>query len=219
MEKEELAIKLALMGKWEEAIEVNEELLKDRPDDVDVLNRLGKAYLELGRFEEAEEAYRRALEVDPLNRIAKKNLEKIELLRRGGKVRGGVLAPELFIEEAGRSCITELINPGDGEVILKLRPGDRVNLRVKGERLIVEDDLGGYIGEVKPKIASRLIKLMRGGNRYEGVVVSSHGGVRVLLREVYRHPSQFDIPSFPLEFYEEPSILVGRFEEEEGGEE
>ena len=222
--KEELAIKLAMLGRWEEAAEVNKEILEKDPQNVDALNRLGKALLELGRFEEAEQAYRKALEIDPANQIARKNLEKVRLWRgREVSAERGAISPDLFIEEAGKSCPTEHKKKGEREVILRLRVGEKVFYKVEDGRLIVEDSLGNYIGEVRPKIGARLIKLMEGGNRYEGIIAGAHeGGVKVLLREIYRHPSQLDVPSFPLEVYEEAASLRGfvfRFdEEEEGGE-
>ncbi len=41
------AIDLALQGKWIEAIDVNEEILKENPRDVDAFNRIAKARSDL----------------------------------------------------------------------------------------------------------------------------------------------------------------------------
>jgi tetratricopeptide (TPR) repeat protein len=46
-QKSDVAVRLAKEGRWEEAIQINRELLALFPDDSETLNRLGKAYLEL----------------------------------------------------------------------------------------------------------------------------------------------------------------------------
>ena len=43
------AIDLAMQSKWQEAVEINQEILENFPRDVDASNRLGRAYMELGR--------------------------------------------------------------------------------------------------------------------------------------------------------------------------
>ena len=75
------AISLALESRWEEAIGVNRQILDVSPNDVDSWNRLGKAFLELGRLRESREAYQTALELDPVNTIAKRNLERLANVR------------------------------------------------------------------------------------------------------------------------------------------
>ena len=49
------AIALALKGEWERASEVNRAILELFADDVEAMNRLGKAYMELGRYVEAKD--------------------------------------------------------------------------------------------------------------------------------------------------------------------
>jgi len=71
------AIDLAMNGRWQEAVNANQSLIEDFPNDADAYNRLGRAYLELGDYKRAVEAYRRAAEVDPHNVIARKNLSRL----------------------------------------------------------------------------------------------------------------------------------------------
>ena len=61
------AISLAMQGSWKEAIAINQSILEVFPNDVEALNRLGRAYLELGEYQEAEAAYRRTTEIDHYN--------------------------------------------------------------------------------------------------------------------------------------------------------
>src|SRR5919106_6222969 len=75
----ETAIGHATRGEWEEAVDANRQLLELGPD-IDTYNRLGKALAELGRSDEALDAYEQALERDATNRIAKRNADRLRLL-------------------------------------------------------------------------------------------------------------------------------------------
>jgi hypothetical protein len=55
---------------------------------------------------------------------------------------------------------------------------------------------GDYVGQLEPKLGLRLLRLMNGGNRYV-VALASLSEQRVVVREVYQHPSQQGRPSFP----------------------
>src|SRR4051812_26178519 len=71
------AITLAMQARWEEAVEVNREIVQIEPDDAEGHNRLGKALTELGRVGEARDAYESALRADPANLIAQRNLDRL----------------------------------------------------------------------------------------------------------------------------------------------
>src|SRR4030043_1367372 len=75
------AIALAMQSRWQEAITVNQSIIDLFPTDIDAYNRLGRAYTELGEFAKAKEAYSKALELDPSNTIASKNLSRLSLLQ------------------------------------------------------------------------------------------------------------------------------------------
>lgn len=74
------AIELALASRWEDAAATNHELLSAFPRDSNALNRLGKALSELGQYAHARRAYADALAIDPNNKIAKKNIERLAAL-------------------------------------------------------------------------------------------------------------------------------------------
>ena len=76
------AITLALQGLWNEAIAINLSLIEKFPSDVEALNRLGRAYMELGEYKDAETAYRKTLAVDQYNGIAQKNLQRLSYLKK-----------------------------------------------------------------------------------------------------------------------------------------
>lgn len=73
----ELAVRLAQEGQWEDAVTTNKNILNIFPQESDALNRLGKAYTELGQYADARQAYSQTLKHNPFNSIAKKNLERL----------------------------------------------------------------------------------------------------------------------------------------------
>ena len=193
------AVALAVQGRWHEALVVNQALLAQYPGTVDTLNRLGKAFSELGRYAEAREAFQQALDCSPSNGIARKNLERLGRLKDTAPVsRAERLSPQLFIEESGKSCVTMLRAPAEPEVLARAAAGDPLGLQVDGAtvRIVLGEDVP--LGRLEPKLAARLIKLMEAGNRYRVAVATINTtGVSVILREVYQHPCMVGTVSFP----------------------
>ncbi len=193
------AISLALESRWEEAVVSNREILETLPNDVDTWNRLGKALLEVGRLRESREAYRRALELDPVNTIARRNLDRLANVKdedEGRREGGGKVAQDLFIEEMGKSG-TSILQSVAAEMLARLVAGDEVYLKVEGTVLNVENGQGELIGHVEPALGLRLSSLIEGGNRYAAAIKSvSDIGAELIIKEVYRDPSQTRL-SFP----------------------
>ena len=193
------AIQLAMGNRWEEAVQVNRSILTVFPNDTDSYNRLGKALMELGRYNEAKKAYRKALELDATNQIARKNLDRLNALAKAGVEQGGTakVDPTLFIEAMGRSTITTIEKPV-ANALAKLNAGDRVELHPEGNTLAVETAGGEFVGAVEPKLGLRLIRLMQGGNQYAAAVTSlSQDECRIIIKETHQDPSQAGRPSFP----------------------
>ena len=194
------AIALALEKRWDKALEVNSFILSRFPDDVDAHNRLGKALIELGRYGEARDAFKRGLELYPFNTIAQKNLDRLTLLEQTPTPRPNskkVVAPNLFIEESGKAGVISLINLAPKEVLAKMAAGDPVNLQVEKNSLIAATASGEYLGQLAPKLAIRLIRLMEGGNRYESAITSvGQSELAIIVNEAYRNPAQLGTVSF-----------------------
>jgi len=195
------AIALAMEGRWREAVAANKEIIESFPNDVDAYNRLGKAYMELGEYSLAKEAYAKAIELDSYNIIAQKNLRRLSYLGEAAatpEADSAKAKPEHFIEETGKAGVVSLYRLAPREVLAKIVAGDRVYLKVNETSLAVENSRGQYLGLVEPRHAQRLIKLMEGGNRYAGAIVSSaEDRVNVIIREIYQDPSQAGQLSFP----------------------
>ena len=195
------AIALAMEGRWQEAIAANQSLLESFPNDADAYNRLGRAYLELGEYARAKEAYEKAVGLDPYNTIAQKNLDRLSHVGETvASARGGLnkVEPHNFIEEVGKAGVVNLYHLAPWEVLATTVAGSKANLQADGPNLIVSNSRGEYLGQVEPKYGQRLVKLIEGGNEYSAAVVSSRAeAVTIIIREEYQHPSQAGRISFP----------------------
>jgi tetratricopeptide (TPR) repeat protein len=196
------AIEFAISGRWKEAAEANQAILEIFSNDLEALNRLGRAQMELGEYEEARKAYTRSRDLDPYNSIADRNLKRLEVLMASGvrPTRGdgqGVPA-QAFIEEIGKAGVAVLSKLAGREVLARVDAGDNVSLRPGPGVLFVDSLNGEYLGVVDTRTALRLLKLMKGGNRYSATVVSSDDNkLAIMIREIYQHPSQAGQISFP----------------------
>ncbi len=206
------AITLAMQGRWREAVVANKSLIENFPNDVNAYNRLGRAYMELGEYSQAKEAYSRAIELDPYNTIATKNLERLSRL---GKAMVGLQAdsdkvePQQFVEETGKAGVVNLYHLGAREILAKMVAGDRAFLKIDGSSLVVENAGGEYLGQVAPKHEQRLIKLTEGGNKYTAAIISAvEGMVTVIIREVYQDPNQVGKLSFPAKMFKSPRPYI-----------
>lgn len=222
-QRTEQAIALAMQSRWEEAARVNRSILELFPNDVDAYNRLGKAVTELGRYNEARWAYAKALEIDPNNAIAKKNLTRLEQLAEVDVIPVEVpdkVDPRIFIQETGKTGFAYLYHLAPREALARMNAGDQVELRADGRALSVMNVRGEYLGLVEPRLAQRLINLMRSGNQYAAAITNlDENQVRIIIKETYQHPSQVGRVSFPskgpepFRSYIRESLL--RYEEEE----
>lgn len=197
----ELAVKQAQEGQWEEAVTTNKSILELFPFEPDAFNRLGKALSELGQYTEARQAYGQTLKYSPQNAIARKNLDRLALLRESpvqAHVGTDRIDTDLYIDETGKTGTTELINLAAPAFLAKVSVGDKVQLRVSGHTLLVLNAAGEAIGQVEPRLANRLINFMDSGNRYAAAVSAmEQGQLRLRIREVYQHPNMFGKVSFP----------------------
>lgn len=209
----ERAIALAMENRWSEAADINRKIIELYPNDADAYNRLGKALLEMGRYRDALATYQKAIELDPNNIIAKKNVERLAYLadkspavmqstaksrNRPAEREAPRLNPNMFIEETGKTGVTNLVSLGKAEVVLELTAGDSVELRINNGALEVYDENANFVGAVEPKLAKRLVGLVEGGNRYTAAVTTaSDSAIAVIIRETYQHPSQRGKLSFP----------------------
>ena len=198
----EQAIAQAAAGKWADAAETNRRLL-DMGAEAEAENRLAKALWELGELGNAREHYQAALALDPTNRIAERNIDRLRtlLVAAGEKTvaaQEGSKAPvRIFVEETGKTGFAHLIELPDAKKLAQVNPGDSVELSPEGNKLMAISN-GMRIGVVEPRVAARLLKLIADGNKYlAGVTSLGAQDVRIIIREVYQDPRNYGKVSFP----------------------
>ena len=197
------AVDLALKGEWERAAQVNREILEMFADDAEVMNRLAKALIETGGFEEAGRVLDRLSEVAPHNNIARKNRARLEQMRSSTvatarQARKATGAPQLFIGESGKSATTTLRKTPAALASALISPGDPVSLKLEHHAINVYADSGQYLGQVDPKLAHRLSRLMEGGNTYAAAIIGVNDeGISITIHETHRDRSLLHVASFP----------------------
>lgn len=196
------AIQLAVESRWQEAAVTNKNILELFPNDVDALNRLGRAQMELGEYEKAKEAYFKALKQDPNNQIAQKNFSRLSLLEGKDRKKPSAphkIMPHIFVEEIGKAGVVVLENLAATAILARISAGNQVSLRVRGQSLIAETAEGEYLGKVESRHGLRIIKLIEGGNKYAAAITSvSLDEVKIIIKEIFQHPSQIGQLSFPV---------------------
>jgi tetratricopeptide (TPR) repeat protein len=198
----EQAIAQAAAGNWGDAVATNLRLLELGPD-AESENRLAKALWEQGELGAAREHYQAALALDPTNRIAERNIDRLRtlLVAAGEKTvaatEGSKAPVRIFVEETGKTGFAYLLDLPDPKLLAQVNPGDTVELVPEGNHLIASsNDI--RIGIVEPRVAARLLKLMAEGNKYlAGVTSLGAVDVRIIIRETYQDPRNYGKVSFP----------------------
>lgn len=207
------AINMAMNGEWDQAVEANRKILEKCPGQVDVMNRLGKALMELGRYQESKEVLNKVVSLAPHNNIAKKNLARLEQLEKepaGAKQeRRSTGNMKIFIEEGGKAGITVLQKTASGVTVARVMPGDPVELKFQENRILAYTQNDEFLGQIGLKLAVRLNRLTAAGNKYEAAIIgTSQQGISVILREIFRHPSMRGVCSFPASVKEEDRVYM-----------
>ncbi len=199
----EQAIAQATGAKWNDAADTNRRIL-ELGADAEAENRLAKAYWELGELSLAREHYQTALALDPTNRIAERNIDRLKILIQDAKIEKtdaaieGSKAPvSIFVEETGKTGFAFLTDLADYRKLAQVNPGDAGELTPESNRLIAISN-GVRIGIVEPRVAARLLKLIADGNKYAaGVTSLGDKDVRIIIREIFQDPRNYGKVSFP----------------------
>ena len=226
----DVALKAAAEGRWQEAADANRAVLAFAAEikveeRIEAQNRLAKCLWELGDLAGSKKEYQVTLTLDPLNRIAERNLERLKgLIKQVGKKttpssEGATTPAGIFIQEAGTTGFAHLTNVADVATLAQVNPGDAVELLTLSNRLIAKAN-GIEIGRVEPRIAARLFKLIADGNIYSAGITSISGGdIRIIIREESVSAKNLGKVSFPTATRtndERPYTKGSFFREDEG---
>lgn len=200
------AISVALKQDWHEAINLNKQILKDEPENVDALNRLAKAYFELGKVKAASKLTQKVLSIDCLDPIALRCFEKYKELDKEKYetvARNKENCPawhKLFLEEPGKTRVISLIDLGDNKILCTLNSGEMVQIFPSKHRVSICTKDGKYIGRLPDDVSKRLIGLIKLGNQYQALIKGwAKTSVKVMIREIKRTDETSNSPTFPVE--------------------
>lgn len=196
---EKQAIKAAENEDWTEAVIVNKRIIRNQSKNITALNRLAWAYLQLNKPDEAKSSYKKVLEIDCYNNIAKKNLKKINTNNQTGTIKLSIKKIScLFLEEADKTKVVSLVKIADPKVIASLHCGEEIKLITKKRSVAVKDTNDRYLGCLPDDLSCLIIKLVNGGNRYQAWIKSLDNQIiQIFIRETYRCPKQKNLPSLP----------------------
>lgn len=110
------AINAAKSNAWDQAIEYNQQIIDQYPQDINALNRLGFAYLQKQKVRLASRTFQKVLTLEKSNPIATKQLANIK--------KKSISAPEFssqnFVEEPSKSKIVALHRLAGKQALEKL---------------------------------------------------------------------------------------------------
>lgn len=179
------AVEAALKSNWEEAVKINSKILTLEPQDIATLNRLGFAYLNIGKTKEAKKIFNKILKLDPANPIAQKNLKRVEIKTAGNNSL--TISPLVFLEEPGITKTVNLININQKKVISSLQCGEEIDIITKRKRIELRSKNNLYVGALPDDMSFKIKKLTKLGNVYKVYVKSiSDTLLTVIIREVKR---------------------------------
>jgi tetratricopeptide (TPR) repeat protein len=181
------AIEHAAKGNWKAAEETNRIILTDFPTKIDALNRLGKALSELGRYSEACDIFKQTISNDPPNPIARKNLQWLEQLNDVSPKQSHQAATNLLTSDWKKTYTTTIMNAPKDHNCLEFSNGEVVTFSKFGDTNITAKTTKGVtIGELEPRMALRLSRLMAVGNQYTGEIIStSEIKTKIFIQEIY----------------------------------
>jgi hypothetical protein len=190
------SIKAAKDQNWKLAVSLNLDLLDNNSGNLDALNRLGLAYMQLKKIPAAKKIFNKVLAKDKTNIIANKHLKK---LKKQKNLKTHCFAKSYFIEEPGKTKIIELHRLTDKNKLNMLDVGQECKLVLKSRFISIETEDNEYIGALPEDISFRLTKLIKTGNEYCcHVHFQGDKQCRVLIKEIIKSPKNVDIQSFPL---------------------
>ncbi|MDD2823339.1 MAG: tetratricopeptide repeat protein [Candidatus Daviesbacteria bacterium] len=229
----QLAINAALSSNWLQAIDFNLEILAEEPKSVEALNRLGRAYFELGKLPESKESFDKSLAFDPYNQIAAKFIKRIETCKKKNpkaKSNNGTnhncaqVDSDLFIEEPGKTKLVSLLKVAEPQKLSLLSPGALVSLIIKNKVIAITDQDEEYLGVLPDDLSRLLVRLINGGNKYQAIIKTAKiNGLSILIRETYRSSRFKNQPSFldnlnMAQTYSSDNIVIIDDEEDPGTE-
>ncbi len=177
------AVKAALEHNWDEAVELNTEIIKLNSVDLNAKIRLGKAYLHLGQFPKAKKIFKEILEIDPLNQIAKKNYE---LAKEGKAGKENHSKTQIIVKEPGTTTEVTFTITEPKITSNNFTKGDELEVKILKKAIQVYaiiKDKKVYLGDLEDQLTEKLCAAKDRGSEITAIFVSGNGKVvKILLK-------------------------------------
>lgn len=196
---EKKAIEAALNESWQLAIQINEQILSLNSNNIPALNRLGMALSQSGLVTQAKQNFQKVIKLDSQNQIALKNINKLASLNPKNYLKNEAIGKKMvtFIEEPGKTKVVRLVRPAADEILAQLTYGQQVFIVTKKRSVCIVTSDKTYLGTIPDDLSSRLLTMIKGGNKYEVFVKSAEKqSLIIFIREVFRSKRFHNQPSF-----------------------
>ncbi len=216
---EQQAVDAAVRGEWDKAIELNLQIAEQDQTSVSTYLRLGFAAIQSKKIADAKKYYKKVLQLQPTNTIAKDQLEKVSILEEKKSSLNSTpqraLNPNLFLEFPGKTKNVKLVNLGQKEELAELSIGQEVDLKLKKRRIEVRSKDNEYIGCLPDDVSKRLMFFLQENSTYRTYIKeTSLNDVSVFVKEESKGEKVAQYPSFP----QNPNNFMSDINHDESGE-
>ncbi len=212
---EKKAIDAALNAKWQEAVEINLQILEEDETNQDAKLRLGKAYLQTGEFNKAKKIYKEILEKDPVNQTAQRNYKYATDKKTDKAPQAQVATGSLIIEPGTTQNVT--IEIAAKRVMADdFSTGEQLQIKVEKNAVnFYREDV--LIGTITNEIVSKLQSVKSQGGHMHATVADGHDkNLELLIKTsipVFKSEKQEVRPYIKKGSIDEPELEIPETEE------
>jgi len=193
-----MSIQQALEGAWQKALTNNQKILNQKPNDINALNRLAKAHLELNQPALAKKNLQKILELDSTNRIALNNLTKLNKKNSNSNSQKPITSPIIsFIEEPGKTQVLSLTTLAPKSTLTKLQTGQEVFLKSAARKIKLITSDKQYIGCIPDDLSRILSHRLKLGSKYQIFIRSAtFDRIQIFIKETKQGKRLRNSPTF-----------------------
>lgn len=217
---EQNAVDAAIAYQWDNAIKINKKILSSHKKNLPAMLRLAFAYMQNGDLTRAKKYYRQVLKIQPINTVAKENIERIKILQ-DKKIKKQSHSrifydPELFLETVGKTKSIKLVNLGQKNILAQLMVGQEVIMKVKRRRVEIRTKSNEYIGCLPDDLSKRLRLFIKAKSLYTAYIKENTlSNLIIFIREEKKGKKVTNFISFPVNLANNINKIGGEINKEE----
>jgi tetratricopeptide (TPR) repeat protein len=214
------AIDAALHSDWRSAIELNLQILERDPENTDSKIRLGRAYIQIKEFNKAKKIFKEILKKDPINAIAKKNLELANNNKTDNK-NATLINTKSLLMEPSKCSEQNLVIDTKGVTANEFHPGQELLIRVKKRELELIAVRKGEKTTISTITDTNIVQrantcMEKGGNINATYLRGNGKDITVILKAslpVFKSDKQEVRPYLKKGSFDEPELEIEEMEE------